>query len=46
MTYEDVMDKHRLKVFCDYDTGEYTVPSLCKKCHCSRTWFYKFKELP
>ncbi|MDI6783931.1 MAG: IS481 family transposase [bacterium] len=44
MTQEDLIYKHRLKVFCDYDTGEYTVTSLCKKHNYSRTWFYKFKE--
>jgi len=44
VTYSDLVYRERLRVFQDYDTGQYTVTSLCKKYGYSRTWFYKFKE--
>lgn len=44
MTYDDLIYRQRLIAFQDYDTGQYTVTSLCKKHGYSRTWFYKFKK--
>jgi transposase-like protein len=44
VTNEDIIYKHRLQIFQDYDSGQYTVSSLCRRYGYSRTWFYKFKE--
>jgi hypothetical protein len=42
---EDIIYKHRLQIFQDYETrANITVSSLCRKYGYSRTWFYKFKE--
>ena len=44
MTSDDIISRHRMQVFRDYDTGKYTVTDLCKKYGYSRTWFYKWKR--
>ena len=43
MTSEDLLYRQRLQIFREYDSGEHTVTSICRKYGYSRTWFYKFK---
>jgi transposase InsO family protein len=44
VTNEELVYRQRLQVFQQYDSGQHTVASICRKYGYSRTWFYKFKE--
>jgi hypothetical protein len=44
VTNEDIIYKHRLQIFQDYETRANNCKFPCRKYGYSRTWFYKFKE--